>query len=136
MRRGKRLWIGDVRRYIGKRSIVKVSFNFHNLCCNRAKPIYARPSIFFRLFLVSPTSLSQHPPYHGARFGMNFHVVPNLLNLSCKDLESADLRISSAAATNVVALSDIITLGIDFLPMNLRKATMNDFSVKSGTISR
>ena len=62
-------------------------------------------------------------------------IIPKLRNLSCKDLEFVNFCLLFRGG-NVVLLSYIIYLAIDFLLANLRKASMNDHSVISGTISR
>jgi len=40
--------------------------------CNTSYETWALPNTFFNDILEKPTSLSQKPPYHRARFGINF----------------------------------------------------------------
>ena len=72
------------------------------------KVIDALPSVFLMARFVSPMIRSQKPPYHGARFGINFHSTPCRLNCSFSEGDlNRSLRVSEAAR-NVEALSDIM----------------------------
>ena len=74
---------------------------------------FAFPRTFFKEFFVRPINLSQKPPYHGARFGINFHWIPRLLRLVFNSAELNSRVNSSAADWYVDALSDTIIFGKD-----------------------
>ena len=97
---------------------------------------HAFPRVILIAFFVSPIKRSHHPPNHGALFGMNFHSVPTSASFCSNVLSRFDLVIRSAAALKVVALSEIIILGVDRLAAKRRKASRKVSSVRSVTISK
>ena len=94
------------------------------------------PNIFLSVDFVRPMSLSQNPPNHGARFGMNFHSVPLRERDSDKSVDENKYLSSSAAAKYVDALSDSRSLGNDLRPANLQNACKKLSTVRSVTISK
>ena len=77
---------------------------------------------------MSPISLSHHPPYQGARFGMNCQSIPMLAKASLTDVDSKIVFRYVDAEQNVNALSNMISFGKDFRLANLRKACRKDSS--------
>jgi len=75
-----------------------------------------------RVDFVRPISLSQNPPNHGARLGINFHSTPLCDRLSKISVDENRCVSSSAAAKKVEPLSEISNLGSDLRPANLRNA--------------
>ena len=85
---------------------------------------------------MRPIRRFQNPPNQGAFLGMNLQVTPSLLSAVLTSFEEYKAINSSAAALKVVALSDIISWGVDLCPVNRRNARRNVSVDRSATTSR
>ena len=106
------------------------------IVCKSDKVTCARPRTFLSAFFVSPMSLSQKHPYHGARLGMKIQSQPRRLSVSFKFTELRRRFNSSADDKYVVALSETIFRGNDLRLTNLRNALRKVSSLKSSTTSK
>ena len=97
------------------------------------------PRTFFIADLDRPINHSQNPSNQGALFGMNRHETLLLPSSSLTVGDSIREHSSDAADRQVEPLSDIMIVGSDLLPANLRKAIKNvsalDYLHVDGTCS-
>ena len=82
------------------------------IVCRVSSVTYDLPSVFLIQVFVKPIRRSQQPPYQGARFGINFQLVPYADNVELSVVDCVNFCNVSEAAKWVETLSDIKVRGL------------------------
>ena len=104
--------------------------------CSTCREMWALPSTFLIADFMRPTRHSQKPPNYGILFGMNFQVTPLQFSIALTSSDEDRVFSSSAADWKVVALSEIISWGVDLHHAKWQEASRNVSVDKSATTSR